>query len=228
METGERLCGTVSGTREIHQCRRGALAPAFIQAGVRILFAAIGSARVVEDGVQLGVHHPLVVRVSVKAHQPVHLQLAAPRVGPAATVDGGVPTAAAAPARSPVVHAEGEALVVVGGSGGGGGLVLEGREVPVDAERRAEGRHAVEEGLQRAVGLTFDLVERVGRLHAAVGRAGQAGRQPRALVGVVSGIGGGAGRGEVDRQVGRLLRQERSGVQLQAARHQVRGRLRQT
>lgn len=187
---------------------------------------------VVEDGVQLGVHHPLVVRVSVKPHHPVHLELAAPRVGPPAAVDGRVPSGSS---RSPVVHAEGETLVVVGGRGRG--LVLERREVPVDAERRAEGRvkrlavrhqDPVEEGLQRAVGLTFDLVEDVGRLHGAVGRAGQAGRQPGALVRVVSGIGGGAGGGQVDRQVGRLLRQEGSRIQLQAARHQVRGRLRQT
>lgn len=184
-----------------------------------------------EDGVQLGVHHPLVVRVSIKAHQPVHLQLAAPRVGPPAAVDGGVSPRSSS---SSVVHAEGETLVVFCTCDA---LMLEGREVPVDAQRRAEGRverravrhqDAVEEGLQWAVGLTFDLMEDVRGLHGAVRRAGQAGRQPRALVRVVSGVGGGAGGGKVDRQVGCLFWEEGPRVQLQAARHQVSGRLRQT
>lgn len=184
-----------------------------------------------EDGVQLGVHQPLVVRVSIKAHQPVHLQLTAPRVGPPAAVHGSVSPGSSS---SPVVHAEGETLVVVGGCDG---LVLEGREVPVDAERRAEGRvkrwavrhqDAIKEGLQWAIGLTFDLVEDVGGVHGAIGRAGQAGRQPGALVGEVSRIGDSAGGGKVSRQVGCLLRQESPRIQLQAARHQVSGWLRQT
>lgn len=184
-----------------------------------------------ENGVQLGVHQPLMVRVSVKAHQAVHRQLAAPRVGRPAAIDGRVSRSSS----SAVVHAEGETLVVVGR--GCDGLVLEGREVPVDAERWAERgikrwavrhQHAVKEGLQRAVGLTFDLVEDVGGLHSAVGRAGQAGRQPGALVREVSRVGDSAGGGEVSRQVGRLLRKESPRIQLQAARHQVSGRLRQT
>lgn len=89
---------------------------------------------VMEYGVQLGVHQPLVVRVSIKAHQPVHLQFPAPGIRPPAAVDSDV-----SPSRSPsVVHTEGETLVVVGGRDG---LVFEGRgEVPVDAKRRAEGR----------------------------------------------------------------------------------------
>lgn len=174
------------------------------------------SSGVVEDGVQLGIHQPLVVRLSIKAHQPVHLQLTAPWVGPPAAVDGSMSPRPS----SPVVHTEGETLVVVSSRDG---LVLEGREVPVDAERRAEGRvkrravrhqDAIKEGLQRAVGLTFDLVEDVGGLHGAVGRARQAGRQPRALVGEVSRIGNGAGGGKVSGQVGSLLRQEGPRIQL--------------
>lgn len=66
---------------------------------------------VVEDGVQLGIHEPFMVRVSIKAHQPVHLQLTAPWVGPPATVDGSMSPRSS----SPVVHTEGETLVVVGG-----------------------------------------------------------------------------------------------------------------
>lgn len=189
------------------------------------------SSGLMEDGVQLGVHQPLVVRVSIKAHQPVHLHFTAPRVGPPAGVHGVVSPGCT----RAVVHAEGEALVVVGRRHD---LVLEGRgEVSVDAERRAEGRverrgfrnhDPVEEGLQGAVGLAFDLVEDVGGIHGAVGRAGQAGRQTGALVRVVSGIGSGAGGRKMSGQVGRLLRQEGPGVQLQAARHQVSGRLRET
>lgn len=169
--------------------------------------------------------------MSVKAHQPVHLQFPAPGVGPAAAIDGSV-----SPSPSPsVVHTKGETLVVVGGCDG---LVFEGRgEVPVDAEWWAEGRvkcravrhqDAVKEGLQRAIGLTFDLVEDVGGLHGAIGRAGKAGCQPGALVGEVSRIGSGAGRGKVSGQVGRLLRQEGPRVQLQAACYQVGSWLRQT
>lgn len=90
------------------------------------------SSGVVENGVQLGVHQPLVVRVSVKAHQPVHLQLTAPCVGPPATVHGCMSPSSS----SPVVHAEGETLVVISSCDG---FVLEGRrEVPVDAERWTE------------------------------------------------------------------------------------------
>lgn len=184
-----------------------------------------------ENGVQLCVHQPLVVRVSVKAHQPVHLQLTAPWVGPPAAVHGRMPPGSS----STVVHAEGETLVVLGSCDG---LVLEGRrEVPVDAERWTERRvecravrhqDAVEEGLQGAVRLTFDLVEDVGGLHGAVGWAGQAGRQPRALVGEVSRVGCSTDGGKMSREVWCLLRQERPRVQLQAAGHQVSGRLRQT
>ena len=113
------------------------------------------------------------MRVSIKAHEPVHLQLTAPWVGPSAAIDGSMSPGSS----SPVVHTEGETLVVVGSCDG---LLLEGREVPVDAQWRAEGRverwavrhqDAVEEGLQRAIGLTFDLMEDVGGLHGAVGRA---------------------------------------------------------
>lgn len=182
------------------------------------------SSGVVEDGVQLGVHQPLVVRVSIETHQAVHLQLAAPRVGPPAAVDGAMPPRSTTRSSS-VVHAEGETLVVVCGRDG---LLLEGREVPVDAERRAQRRverrairhqDGIKKGLQRAVGLTFDLVEDVRGLHGAVGRAGKAGRQPGALVREVSGIGDGAGGREVGWQVRRLLRQESPRIQLQAARH---------
>lgn len=133
------------------------------------------------------------------------------------------------------MHTEGEALVVIGDCDG---LVLEGRgEVPVDAERWAERRvkrravrheDAIKEGLQWAVGLTFDLVEDVRGVHGAVGRAGQAGRKPGALVGKMSGVGTGTDRGKVSRQVWSLLWQERPRVKLQAARHQISGRLRQT
>lgn len=188
------------------------------------------SSGVVEDGVQLGVHQPFMVCVSIKAHQPVHLQLTAPRVGPPTAIDGSMSPSSS----SPVVHTEGEALVVVGGCDC---LVLEGREVAVDAEWRAERRvkrwavrhqDAIKEGLQRAVGLTFDLVENVGGLHGAIGWAWQAGRQPGALVGEVSGISNSAGGRKVSRHVGRLLWQESPRIQLQAARYQVSGWLRQT
>lgn len=92
------------------------------------------SSGVVEDGVQLGVHQPLMVRVSIKAHQPVHLQLTTPRVGSPSAVDGSVSPSSS----SPIVHAEGEALLIVGGCDS---LVLEGRgEVSVDAEWWAERR----------------------------------------------------------------------------------------
>lgn len=110
--------------------------------------------------------------MSFKTHQAVHLQLATPRVGPAsaidATVDPGSATSASCPA---IVHAEGESLVVVCRCDC---LLLEGGEVPVDAERRAERRvkcravrhqHSVEEGLQGAVWLTLDLVEDMRGLH---------------------------------------------------------------
>lgn len=87
-----------------------------------------------EDGVQLGVHQSLVVRVSIKAHQTVNLHLPTPRVGTPTAVDGGVSPGSS----STIVHAEGEALVVVDGRDA---FVLEGRgEVSVDAERWAEGR----------------------------------------------------------------------------------------
>lgn len=133
------------------------------------------------------------------------------------------------------MHTEGEALVVVGGCNG---LVLEGRgEIPVDAERRAERRvkcraiwheDAIEEWLQWAVRLTFDLVENVRGVHGAVGGARQAGRKPGALVGEMSRVGTGTDRGKVSWKVWSLLWQERPRVQLQAARHQISGRLRQT
>lgn len=179
------------------------------------------SSGVVEDGVQLGIHQPFMVRVSIKAHQPVHLQLTAPWVGPPTAIDGSMSPRSS----SPVVHTEGETLVVVGSCDS---LLLEGWEVSVDAQRRAQRRvergavrhqDAVKEGLQRAIGLTFDLVEDVGGLHGTIGWAGQAGRQPGALVGEVSWIGDSAGGGKMSRKVGCLFRQESPRIQLQAARH---------
>lgn len=125
-----------------------------------------------EDGVQLGVHQPLVV--SVKPHHLFHLHLSAPLIGPPTAIDGGVPSSCP----SPIVHTEGEALVVVRGCDG---LVLEGGEIATDAQRRTEGRikcrairhqNAIKEGFQWAIRLTFDLVEDVGRVHSAIGRAG--------------------------------------------------------
>lgn len=132
------------------------------------------------------------------------------------------------------MHAEGKALVEVGASDG---LVLERREVTVDAkgraerwvERRAIGHQdSIEEGFQGTVWLAFDLVENMGRVHGTIGGAGQTGCQSRALVREVSGICGGTGRGKVRGHVRCLLWEEGPRVQLKAACHQVGGRLRKT
>lgn len=186
------------------------------------------SSGVMEDGIELRVHHPLVVRMSIKAHQPVH--------GPAHSTCAAVQVSPG-PTPSCIVHAEGEAFVIFRS----GGFMLErGCEVSIDAEgwaqwgvecRAVRHQDAIEEGFQGTVGLTFDLrVEDVGGFHGAIGGAGQAGGQAGALVGEVSGIGGCHSNGSsmVSGKVRSLLRQEGPRVELKTTGHQVSGGLGQT
>lgn len=83
-----------------------------------------------EDGIQLSIHHPLMVRVSIKTYHAIDLQLIAPRIGPPIAIDSSVSPCPP----SPIVHTKGETLFVVVGSDS---LLLEGREVPIDTKWRA-------------------------------------------------------------------------------------------
>lgn len=116
-----------------------------------------------EDGVQLSVHQPLMVRLSLKAHHPIHLQVTTPLVGPTTTIHSCVSRSSSS---SPIVHAECETLVIIGSCDN---LMLKGRgKVSVDAKWRTEGcierrafrnKDPIKKRLHGPIGLALNLVK---------------------------------------------------------------------